>query len=165
MQPQQPVQPVPPQPRRGLHPAAIAGIVGGVVLVLCCGAAVAFGIGLGPETDAPGRVADGTAAVESPSGLARGGQARERSPSPSPSPQESPEPAVLTIPEDLVGQNAAIVDDRLRDLGFTDVQYASADEDDTFVLLLANWTVVEVEPAGGSEVGADSVVVVTCTKG
>lgn len=76
------------------------------------------------------------------------------------------EPAVVaevTLP-DVSGQNGAIVQDKLKKLGLTNVTLASADVNDTMVLLVANWTAVSIEPAPGTIVAGDDLVVVTMTK-
>ncbi|NKY58807.1 PASTA domain-containing protein [Nocardia flavorosea] len=65
---------------------------------------------------------------------------------------------------DLVGVNGAVAGDRLEDLGFTNVHYASATPGKDVVLLRANWTVVSIEPGPGTVVPSDSVVVLTMTK-
>jgi hypothetical protein len=79
-------------------------------------------------------------------------------------PAESPEPTALVVPDDLVGQNAAIAEDQLREMGFTRIEFGSVDPDDTVVILPENWRVVAVEPEPGSEIGSDSLVVLSCTK-
>ncbi|OYD70956.1 PASTA domain-containing protein [Rhodococcus sp. OK302] len=71
--------------------------------------------------------------------------------------------AEVTLP-DVAGQNGAIVLDKLKKLGLTNVTTASADLKDTVVLLAANWTVVSIEPAPGTIVAGDDLVVVTMTK-
>ncbi|BCL14620.1 hypothetical protein [Micromonospora sagamiensis] len=60
--------------------------------------------------------------------------------------------------------NAAVADDTLRKLGFTNIQYGSQDENDTLVLMLANWTVAKQSAKTGSKMLPDDLVVVTCTK-
>lgn len=57
-----------------------------------------------------------------------------------------------------------IADDRLRELGFTRIQYGSQDKDDTVVLLLSNWTVTKQSTRAGSKVEADALIVLTCTE-
>lgn len=73
-------------------------------------------------------------------------------------------PAPVTVPPDVVGRNAQIVDDQLRGLGLTNVTYASQDPEDTVVVLLQNWTVTGVEPGAGTSVAAGDAVVVSVTK-
>lgn len=72
-------------------------------------------------------------------------------------------PAEAVMP-DLVGENAAVADDRLRKLGFTNIQFGSQDENDTVVLLLANWTVTKQSTKAGMKVPVDTLIVLTCTK-
>ncbi|MGH3931329.1 MAG: hypothetical protein ACRDTF_15315 [Pseudonocardiaceae bacterium] len=85
---------------------------------------------------------------------------------PAASQSSSPVPAAPTqvvLPE-VAGRNGKIVLDELEKLGLTNVDTASADENDTVVLLPANWTAVEIEPAAGTTVYSDDTVVVTLTK-
>ncbi len=65
---------------------------------------------------------------------------------------------------DLVGENAAVADDTLRRLGFTNIQYGSQDKDDKFVIWLPNWTVTKQSVEPGEEVPLDTLIVLTCTK-
>jgi hypothetical protein len=74
-------------------------------------------------------------------------------------------PAAVTLPADVVGRNAQIVDGQLRGLGLTNITYASQDPEDTVVVLLANWTVTGIEPGAGTSVAAGDAVVVSVTKG
>jgi hypothetical protein len=69
----------------------------------------------------------------------------------------------ITIP-DLTGQNAKIAENKLRALGFTDVELASATPKYQNVFVPANWTVVGIEPAPGTAVNAGDTVVVKVTK-
>ncbi|TDC29490.1 PASTA domain-containing protein, partial [Micromonospora sp. 15K316] len=78
-------------------------------------------------------------------------------------PAAPPAPAKITMPN-LKGLNAAVADDKLRKLGFTNIQYGSADENDTLVLMLANWTVTKQSAKAGTKLAADDLIVVTCTK-
>lgn len=64
----------------------------------------------------------------------------------------------------LIGKNAAIADDELKRLGFTNIQYGSADPDDKVVLLLANWTVTKQSAKAGERLPSDALIVLTCTK-
>ena len=81
-------------------------------------------------------------------------------------PTTTVEPVVVTevaLPE-VSGQNGAIVQDKLEKLGLTNVTLASVDENDTVVIMVANWTAVSIEPAPGTIVAGDDLVVVTMTK-
>ncbi|MGX4657838.1 PASTA domain-containing protein [Micromonospora sp. SCSIO 07396] len=62
------------------------------------------------------------------------------------------------------GMNAAVADDKLRKLGFTNIQYGSQDENDTVVLMLPNWTVTKQSAKAGSKMLPDDLIVLTCTK-
>ncbi|MBN9739430.1 MULTISPECIES: PASTA domain-containing protein [unclassified Pseudonocardia] len=70
----------------------------------------------------------------------------------------------VVIPDVTEGQNGAIALDALERAGLTDVQPASRDDNDKFVVNPANWSVVSIEPSSGTEVSSDSTVVVTMTK-
>lgn len=72
-------------------------------------------------------------------------------------------PEVITMP-DVTGENAAVADDRLRKLGFTNLQFGSQDKNDTLVIMLANWTVTKQSTKAGQKVAADTLIVLTCTK-
>jgi hypothetical protein len=65
---------------------------------------------------------------------------------------------------DLVGENAAVAADKLRQLGFTRIEFGSQDEQDTWVLLPANWTVAKQSAKAGTMVSTDTLIVLTCTK-
>lgn len=69
----------------------------------------------------------------------------------------------LVIPA-IVGQNGKIAMDTLSQTGFTNVTTASADRDDTVVILPQNWIVKAVVPGVGSAVKSNAVVVVQMTK-
>ena len=97
--------------------------------------------------------------VESPTGSPATEPAEEAT-----EPDESAEPATLEVPDDLVGMNAAVAEDRLRQLGFTNIDFGSVDPDDTVVLIPANWRVIAVEPEPGSEISPDALIVLSCTK-
>ena len=77
--------------------------------------------------------------------------------------EESAEAAEAEVP-DLVGKNAAIAYDELTALGFTNITLGSVDKEDTVVLMMSNWSVVEVEPAPGTMLATDSTIVLMCTK-
>ncbi|MCV6967180.1 hypothetical protein BST27_11945 [Mycobacterium intermedium] len=69
----------------------------------------------------------------------------------------------ITIP-DVIGQNAKIAQNKLKALGFTDVELASATPKYQNVFVPANWTVVGVEPPPGTSVSAADTVVLKVTK-
>lgn len=73
-------------------------------------------------------------------------------------------PAVVTIP-DLAGQNGAIAQNALKQLGFTQVRLAADPRSGRSVVVLPeNWTVTKVDPSPGSAVPTTQLVVVTMTK-
>lgn len=69
----------------------------------------------------------------------------------------------ITIP-DLTGQNGKIAENKLKALGFTDVEFASATSKYQNVFMPANWTVVGIEPAPGTTANATDTVVLKVTK-
>lgn len=69
----------------------------------------------------------------------------------------------VTLP-DVVGQNGEIAQDKLEDLGLTDVGFASGNPNYSTVLLVRNWTVVAMEPASGTVVKSDDPVILTVYK-
>ncbi|WP_157748342.1 PASTA domain-containing protein [Micromonospora echinaurantiaca] len=64
----------------------------------------------------------------------------------------------------LVGMNAAVAEDKLKQLGLTNIRFGSQDPNDTFVVLPQNWTVTKQSHKKGTKVGLDELVVLTCTK-
>lgn len=138
-------------------PKLVAVISVAAVLFLCCGGvAVTAVLGDNKKQDptpagaAPRAVAT-QAALETP--IARG----------LPSPSPSPSPVPLVMPN-VAGANAAVADDQLKKLGFTNVQFGSADPGDTFVLMRANWKVIDQSAAAGTTIPSDTLIVLTCTK-
>lgn len=71
--------------------------------------------------------------------------------------------APITIP-DLTGENAKIAENRLKALGFTDVDLVSATPKYQNVFVPANWTVVGIEPAPGTAANASDTVILKVTK-
>lgn len=78
-------------------------------------------------------------------------------------PAAPPKPTTVVMPN-LVGMNAAVAQDKLEKLGLTNIQFGSQDENDTFVILAANWTVTKQSHKKGTRVALDDLVVLTCTK-
>lgn len=74
--------------------------------------------------------------------------------------------ARLTIPTDLIGKNAQLADDELRQVGFANLKYGT--QDTTLPAPdgqhLADWNVSKVEPAGGSIAGSTDNIVITVVK-
>ncbi|MGH3981348.1 MAG: exonuclease domain-containing protein [Pseudonocardiaceae bacterium] len=83
---------------------------------------------------------------------------------PTPKAQAPAGPTQVTVPGDLVGNNAQLADDELRKLGISDISYASQDADNTFAPPLQNWTVTKVEPAPGTAVFTTGTIMITVTK-
>lgn len=77
---------------------------------------------------------------------------------------ETSEAATEVELPDVVGKNTAIAYDELTALGFTNIQLGSADEEDTVVIVMANWTVVDQEPAAGEMLSTEATIVLTNTK-
>lgn len=154
--------PTPQQPpKRKLHPLAIVGIAVGGVLVLCCVGGIVLAAVTADDTSSEASAP--TTGAQLPTQSPSSAPTPAGDPTP-PSPTASTEPELLTIPDDLVGQNAAVAEDQLRRLGFENIQFGSADADDTLVIIPANWTVAEVAPEPGSQIRADAAIVLTCSK-
>lgn len=162
--PQYPTTPVPPQPYGQLPSPSppnrsapkwpwIIGIVAAFIIGVCTGA-----VGSGDQQPPSAARGDDPVASESPTPM-------ESSSAPSSTSSASPEPTVrvVTMP-DLVGENASVAADELERLGFTNIQFGSADADEKVVLLPQNWTVKSQSPKPGKKVRTDRLVVLTCTK-
>ncbi|MBA9005870.1 PASTA domain-containing protein [Thermomonospora cellulosilytica] len=80
-----------------------------------------------------------------------------------PSTPKPSEPATVAVPN-VVGKNGAIARDTLERAGFSNIEYASADPDDTVVLLPVNWRVTKQEPAASKKVDPKDLVVLTLVK-
>lgn len=65
---------------------------------------------------------------------------------------------------DLTGRNAAIAQDELTDLDFGRVVFRSGNPKYSSVVALENWTVTGIEPAIGTTLDRDDLLVVTVTK-
>lgn len=76
----------------------------------------------------------------------------------------SAEPKEIEIPSGLEGTNAQIAMEKLTEAGFTKVTPASVDEKASVPVMLANWTVVSVEPGAGEKVSSDSTVILKVQK-
>ena len=75
----------------------------------------------------------------------------------------TPPPKTVRMPK-LVGENAAIAEDELNRMGFTNIDFGSQDEHDTVVLMKSNWTVTRQSTKAGAKVRTDRLIVLTCTK-
>jgi hypothetical protein len=70
----------------------------------------------------------------------------------------------ITIPDIPAGTNAAIAESKLKALGLTNVDLASANPDYSNVFVPKNWTLVSIEPGPGTQVQASDPVIVKVTK-
>ncbi len=161
--------PPPPPPDGGFHPymqpapkksnslKIVAIVVGGVVL-LCLGMGVIGALlpEQKPPTPAPAAAAPAVPVVPSI-------EVPSLEPASPPALSEPEKPKSVKMP-DVKGQNAAIAEDHLRKLGFTNIQLGSQDELDTLVLLPSNWTVTKQSTKAGRTIPTDTLIVLTCTK-
>jgi hypothetical protein len=60
--------------------------------------------------------------------------------------------------------NAKIAENKLKALGFTDIDFASSTPKYQNVLVPANWTVVGIEPAPGTAANAKDSIILKVTK-
>jgi hypothetical protein len=85
---------------------------------------------------------------------------------PSPvAPPVAPSPAtttVLTMPN-VVGMNAAVATDRLKKIGFTNIDLGTVDGHE-FVVLPQNWTVRTQSAAPGDKLTGDAKIVLGCAR-
>jgi hypothetical protein len=153
----------PPPPKRD-NTTLIAAIVGvAVVLVIgCCTGLYIIGSEQDPNAAAPGVTATAGSVQPEPAATSEAVLPAVPSPSAEVSPTGVPVKRV-TMPK-VTGENAAVADDKLRKLGFTNIQYGSQDEKDKVVLLLTNWTVAKQSAKAGAKVSTDTLIVLTCTK-
>lgn len=158
----QPVHGHPGQPAtRRNRMLVIGAVVGAVLFVCCCGAIARFADDNQPNAASPTSAAPTGVAV--PTVISTPPVEVTQPATEPPVATTSAAPAEAVMP-DLVGENAAVADDRLRKLGFTNIQFGSQDENDTVVLLLANWTVTKQSTKAGMKVPVDTLIVLTCTK-
>lgn len=157
-----PVPGAPPPPRKRNNTPLIIGLVAGaLVLVLgCCGVLAAIG---SQEDDPQASAETGTPAVAVVSPSAPAATTAAAKPAPTTASPAAPAVKTVAMPK-VTGKNAAVADDELRRLGFTNVRYGSQDENDTVVLLLSNWTVTKQSTKAGTKVKVDTLIVLTCTK-
>ncbi|MGH8791863.1 MAG: PASTA domain-containing protein [Stackebrandtia sp.] len=80
-------------------------------------------------------------------------------------PSKSAEIVNIEMPS-LVGENAAVAEDELERLGFTNIEFGSVDEEhNSFgVVIPANWTVAEQSHEEGETVPSDALIVLGCVK-
>jgi hypothetical protein len=75
----------------------------------------------------------------------------------------TPSQPVLIMMPNVVGQNAAVAQQTLQQLGFTNVDLSPVDGHD-FVLLPQDWTVKSQTAKAGSQLMADAVIVLGVAK-
>jgi hypothetical protein len=149
-----PGYPSPGVPPKSNTTKVVLFTVGGV-LALCCGVAGVAALSDRDLKSHPSHTADAGVAIRTEA-------TKTGSPAPL-SPPKDLKPKSVAMP-DVRGQNAAVAQDYLRRLGFTNVTFGSQDEFDTWVVLPANWTVKKQSMKAGRKVPADTLIVLTCTK-
>lgn len=164
--PTRPGMPLPPPgvPRKRDNRTLIAVVVGAAVVLLfmCC--AGLYVIGSQEQEDAASPLATPTVAAGQPQPeVTSEAPAGVTSESAAPSSTSASVVKTVVMPK-VTGENASVADDKLRKLGFTNIQYGSQDEDDKVVLLLTNWTVAKQSTKAGAKVKTDTLIVLTCTK-
>ncbi|RKR92677.1 PASTA domain-containing protein [Micromonospora pisi] len=163
-----------PQQQTSRTALIVFGVAG--VLILCGGAVgIVAALGEDPVDPAAQPLATSTPASRPPAAPAATAAAPQVVPTVEPvtsptvaapssaAPAKTAAPKTLTVPT-LVGKNAAVADDELRKLGFTNISFGSQDKNDTVVILLTNWTVTKQSTKAGAKVAADTLIVLTCTK-
>jgi hypothetical protein len=152
-------QPLPPQHiKRKLSNGAIIAIAISGALVLMCG--ICSFVALVTRDRAPaGANLQPAAATPSKNQPTRATATKIAA-----APTTSPTSNMLTVPDGLVGGNALIVENTLKELGFTNIKFGTNDPYDSFVILPQNWRVTKVEPGAGTTMRSDQPIVVTCTK-
>lgn len=124
----QPVHGHPGQPAtRRNRMLVIGAVVGAVLFVCCCGAIARFADDNQPNAASPTSAAPTGVAV--PTVISTPPVEVTQPATEPPVATTSAAPAEAVMP-DLVGENAAVADDRLRKLGFTNIQFGSQDEND-----------------------------------
>jgi hypothetical protein len=81
-----------------------------------------------------------------------------------PAPLSPPDKAEKVEMPDVKGQNAAVAQDHLGKLGFTNIDFGTQDPAEGFVVLPENWTVKKQSTKPGRTVPTDTLIVLTCTK-
>jgi hypothetical protein len=147
-------------------------IIGAVALLglLCVGGVVAAATGdsgKSPAAPLPSAVATTTSATTPATEAATAPTTDAAAPTAAAPTAEAttapPKPRTVKVP-DLRGENAAVAQDTLEQLGFTNITFGSADKDDTWVVLPQNWTVKKQSAAPGKKLALDTLLVLTCTK-
>jgi ABC-type Fe3+-hydroxamate transport system substrate-binding protein len=70
----------------------------------------------------------------------------------------------ITIPDIPAGTNAEIAESKLKALGLTNVDFASANPKYSNVFVPKNWKLVSIEPSPGTQVQASDPVIIQVTK-
>jgi len=81
-----------------------------------------------------------------------------------PAPLSPPDKVASVKMPDVKGQNAAVAEDYLSKLGFTNVDFGTQDPAEGFVVLPENWTVKKQSTKPGRKIPTDTLIVLTCTK-
>lgn len=81
-----------------------------------------------------------------------------------PAPLSPPDEVASVRMPDVKGQNAAVAEDHLSKLGFTNIDFGTQDPVEGFVVLPENWTVKKQSAKPGRKILADTLIVLTCTK-
>lgn len=140
--------PPPPAPKQ--HPIKIIGIICAGLLGVCVISGVAS-VFKGSSEHASERTQ--AASAVSPS-------ADHHAPAPL-SPVEESKPVKMP---DVRGQNAAVAEEYLQKLGFTNIRLGTQDDLDDWVVLPENWTVKKQSAKAGRKMPVDTLIVLTCTK-
>ncbi|GIG93161.1 PASTA domain-containing protein [Plantactinospora endophytica] len=158
-------EPHTPPPAKNNRTLIIAAAAVGIAVVLVCGVCGIVAMVTGGEpstsTSATSEAKASSAPVVTP--VPTTPAAAPTTEAPPPAPTTPAGPIKVKVPN-LVGKNAAVAEDELRALGFTRIDFGSEDEEDTFVILRANWTVTKQSAKAGTSVPVDTLIVLTCTK-
>lgn len=141
---------VPPTPvKKPWTPGKVIALVFGLVALFCVGVAV-----LPSSSDKPASSPEKAAALPVTSAARKG----------APASLSPPEAAAKVAMPDVKGQNAAVAQDYLEKLGFSNVTFGTQDEQEGFVVLPENWTVKKQSTTAGRKIPTDTLIVLTCTK-
>jgi PASTA domain-containing protein len=146
----------------------------GAFLVLCIGGVVAVAVAGGDGKPAAPQALAASAAALPKQAVATATTTSAPAPTTSAAAVPATKPAVaapetktqavtVAVP-DLRGENAAVAQDALEKLGFSNIQLGSQDVDDTWVVLPQNWTVKKQSAKPGKKIALDTLIVLTCTK-
>jgi len=156
----------PPQPKNSNLPLIIgASVLGGLLVIGLCVGLVLIGSSA-PDKDAvvAPPASRGVTVAPQVAATTRATEPTEEAIAPTAEPTNAlAVPAKIVMPK-VTGKNAAVAEDELKAAGFTKIQFGSADEEDTFVILPQNWTVTKQSAKAGSKVAPDRLIVLTCTK-